>query len=72
MLALDYMRCPYVSQTRKELFAKELLKKHNSDNLKGRLPLLLDVVNKGDWFFSWHMRDALGELLWKKELRTAY
>ncbi|CAN0644129.1 antiviral reverse transcriptase Drt3b [Burkholderia cepacia] len=72
MLAFDYMRCPYISQTRKELFARELLKKHNSDNLKGRVPLLLDVVNKGDWFFSWHMRDALGELLWKKELRTAY
>lgn len=72
MLALDYMRCPYISQTRKELFAKELLKKHNSDNLKGRVPMLLDVVNKGDWFFSWHTRDALGELLWKKELRTAY
>jgi hypothetical protein len=72
MLALDYIRCPYISQTRKELFAKELLKKHNSDNLKGRIPLLLDVINKGDWFFSWHMRDALGELLWKKELRTAY
>jgi hypothetical protein len=72
MLALDYIRCPYISQTRKELFAKELLKKHNNDNLKGRIPLLLDVINKGDWFFSWHMRDALGELLWKKELRTAY
>lgn len=72
MLALDFIRCPYVPEARKELFAKELLKKHNSDNLKGRLPLLLDVVNKGDWFFSWHMRDALGELLWKKELRTAY
>ncbi|WOD19415.1 antiviral reverse transcriptase Drt3b [Paraburkholderia kirstenboschensis] len=72
MLAFDFLRCPYVSAPRKEHFARELLKKHNSDNLKGRVPLLLNLVNKGDWFFAWHMRDALGELLWKKELRTAY
>lgn len=72
MLAFDYMRCPYIPKTRKELFARELLKKNSRDNLKGRIPLLLDTINKGDWFFSWHMRDTLGELLRKKELRTAY
>lgn len=72
MLVFDYLRCPYVSKKNKEWFARELLKKHSGDDLKGRVPLLLDAINKGDWFFSWRMSDALGELLWKKELRTAY
>lgn len=72
MLALDFMRCPYISLERKEHFARELLRKSASDNLKARVPLLLELVNKGDWFFAWHLRDSLGELLWKKELRTAY
>ncbi|AHN77431.1 hypothetical protein DA70_10430 [Pandoraea pnomenusa] len=72
MLAFDFLRCPYVSPARKQHFARELLKKKTSDDLKGRVPMLLDVVNSGDWFFAWSSGDALGELLWKKELRTAY
>ncbi|MDN7549478.1 antiviral reverse transcriptase Drt3b [Burkholderia cenocepacia] len=72
LLAFDFLRCPYIENIRKEHFAKELLRKSSTDNLKGRLPVFLDLIAQGDWFFAWDKRNALGELLWKKELRTAY
>lgn len=72
MLAFDFVRCPYIPAARKEHFAKELLRKVSSSDLNARLVSFLKAVEGGDWFFAWTMKDALGELLWKKELRTAY
>lgn len=72
MLALDFMRCPYVSQARKEFLALTLLRKTSPDDLKNRLAIIMRIMSTGDWFFAWEMADSIGKLLWKKELRTAY
>lgn len=72
MLLFDFIRCPYVPHTAKVDLGKSVLKKFNKKDVTPRFSILMDVINKGDWFFSWDKKHDLGDILWKKELRSAY
>jgi hypothetical protein len=72
LLFFDFLRCPYIDQPAKEQLASSVLKRFNKNNVATRISSLMNVVNKGDWFFSWDKKHDLGEILWKKELRSAY
>lgn len=72
MLFFDFLRCPYILSTTKQELAKTVLRKETDKNLALRVAALQKIIDKGDWFFAWSGSHDLGEVLWKKELKSAY
>lgn len=72
MLFFDFLRCPYIKPSQKKDFAKNVLRKEGDANLAHRATALQNIVDEGDWFFAWSGSHDLGEVLWKKELKSAY
>ncbi|MEO7497919.1 MAG: hypothetical protein ABIT83_10420 [Massilia sp.] len=72
MLFFDFLRCPYIQSSQKKDFAKIVLRKEGDANLAHRAAALQKIVDEGDWFFAWSGAHDLGEVLWKKELKSAY
>lgn len=71
-LMLDYVRCPYIPTQRKMGLAKYCLRHISDKNLNSRATRLIEIIQDGDWFFSWDKKHNLSELLLRKELRTPY
>jgi hypothetical protein len=72
MLAFDLLRCPFVAEPTKVKFSEEIARKFGKDDIKKRAAAFRTISNEGDWFFCWSKSADLREILWKKELRSAY
>jgi|SRR3990167_899586 len=68
----DLLSCPYLDREFKTDLAKTVLRQKSDNDLNNRTERFLEDVTERLWFFAWNQNVNIGQVLWKKELRSPY